>query len=126
MRAVLAMMKHETNTFSPVPTPIERFARATPLPPTDDDGEVIGGRYLLVGSAEYEHYFNDRWGIALFYDIGNAYDDIVDELGDELERGAGFGLRWKSPIGPVRVDLANAITDDDRPWRLHINIGPDL
>jgi translocation and assembly module TamA len=76
----------------------------------------------MFGGIEFEHYFNDRWGLALFYDAGNA----IDDLGDDLESGAGFGWRWKSPVGPVRIDLANAISDPDRPWRLHINIGPDL
>ena len=50
----------------------------------------------------------------------------VGNRDDELEHGAGFGLRWKSPIGPVRFDLASAISRDGDPWRLHINIGPDL
>ncbi len=91
------------------------------LGPEDSDGDAIGAEKLLLGSAEYEHYFNDRWGMALFYDIGNA----IDDFSDDLERGAGFGLRWKSPVGPVRVDLANSISEDED-WRLHINIGPDL
>ncbi len=76
---------------------------------------------MLVGSIEYEHYFDDRWGMALFVDAGNALEDFSDDL----EQGAGFGLRWKSPVGPVRIDLANAVSDDED-WRLHINIGPDL
>jgi len=92
------------------------------LGPTDDDGDVVGGAYLILGSIEFEHYFNDRWGVAVFFDTGNA----IDDLDEDLEQGAGFGLRWKSPVGPVRIDLANAISDDDKPWRLHINIGPDL
>ncbi len=124
----------ETTAFDEIPSSLRFFAGGgssvrgyayQSLGPTDADGEVIGGRYLLVGSAEYEHYFNDRWGVALFYDVGNAFDDIVDEIGDELESGVGFGLRWKSPIGPVRVDVANSISEDEE-WRLHINIGPDL
>ena len=92
------------------------------LGPEDESGDVIGGRRLLTGSIEFEHALNDRWGIALFYDIGNA----VEDFDDDLERGAGFGVRWKSPVGPVRIDLASAISLDDQPWRLHINIGPDL
>ena len=92
------------------------------LGPTDDSGKVVGGRYLVLGSIEFEHYFNDRWGAAVFFDIGNA----IDDLDDNLERGTGFGLRWKSPVGPVRIDLASAISSDGEPWRLHINIGPDL
>jgi len=92
------------------------------LGPEDDSGDVIGGRRLLTGSIEFEHALNDRWGVAVFYDIGNA----VEDFDDDLESGAGFGVRWKSPVGPVRVDLASAISLDDKPWRLHINIGPDL
>ena len=42
MRVVIAMMKHETNTFSPVPTPIERFARGYPLPPRGEEAWVPG------------------------------------------------------------------------------------
>ncbi|MDH3389145.1 MAG: BamA/TamA family outer membrane protein, partial [Gammaproteobacteria bacterium] len=86
------------------------------------DGKVIGARYMMYGGVEFEHYFNDRWGLALFYDVGNA----IDDLADSLESGAGFGWRWKSPVGPVRVDLANAVSTEDQEWRLHVNIGPDL
>lgn len=120
-----------TSNFEQLPSSIRFFAggaqsvrgyRYQSLGPTDENDEVVGGAFLILGSIEFEHYFNDRWGAALFYDIGNA----VDDLDDDLERGAGFGLRWKSPVGPVRFDLANAISSDDKPWRLHINIGPDL
>ncbi|MDH5388766.1 MAG: autotransporter assembly complex protein TamA [Gammaproteobacteria bacterium] len=92
------------------------------LGPVDQNNLVVGGKNLMVGSIEYEHSFSNKWAIAVFYDGGNA----IDSLSDDLEQGAGFGFRWKSPVGPVRVDLASAITQDDRPWRLHINIGPDL
>lgn len=92
------------------------------LGPENSSGEVIGGQHLIVGSLEYEYSFNNKWGLALFYDSGNA----VEQLDDKLEQGAGFGLRWKSPVGMVRIDLASAITQDGEPWRLHINIGPDL
>ena len=77
---------------------------------------------LLTGSVEFEHYFHSKWGVAVFLDAGNA----IDDLKDDLEQGAGFGVRWKSPVGPVRVDLANAISSDELGWRLHISIGPDL
>jgi translocation and assembly module TamA len=119
-----------TQEFEQLPASIRFFAGGSQsvrgyayqsLGPTDDEGEVIGGKHLLTGSIEFEHALNAKWGVALFYDIGNA----IDDFGDELERGAGFGVRWKSPVGPVRVDLANSISDDQS-WRLHINIGPDL
>ncbi|MDH3761055.1 MAG: autotransporter assembly complex protein TamA [Gammaproteobacteria bacterium] len=120
----------ETDDFEDIPSSIRYYAGGASsvrgyayqsLGPTDDDGDAIGAQRLLVGSIEYEHYFNDRWGMALFFDAGNA----IDKFDDDLEQGAGFGLRWKSVVGPVRIDLANAISDDED-WRLHINIGPDL
>lgn len=92
------------------------------LGPVDENNEVIGGRHLLTGSIEFEYAFNSRWAAAIFLDGGNA----IDNINDPLEQGAGIGLRWQTPIGPVRIDFANAITDEDQPWRLHINIGPDL
>ena len=91
------------------------------LGPEDDSGDVIGARRLLTGSIEFEHSLNDKWAVAVFYDAGNA----IDDFDDDLERGAGFGVRWNSPVGPVRIDLANAISDDES-WQLHLNIGPDL
>lgn len=121
----------ETEDFDALPASLRFYAGGSQtvrgysyksLGPIDEDGVVIGGRYLIFGGIEYEHYFNDRWGAAVFADAGNAIDDIEADL----EQGVGFGMRWKSPIGPVRVDIANAISAVDRPWRLHINIGPDL
>lgn len=92
------------------------------LGPKDEDGDVVGGRNLLVSSVEFEHRFMKNWGIALFYDTGNA----IDSFDDALRHGSGFGFRWQSPIGPVRIDFASAISKPGEPWRVHINIGPDL
>jgi len=120
-----------TQEFHQLPSTIRFFAggaqsvrgyKYESLGPKDANGEVIGGRYLVLGSIEYEHSFSSKWGAALFYDVGNA----IDDFGDELEHGAGFGFRWKSPVGAIRIDLANAVSRDGHPWRLHINIGPDL
>ncbi|HKK04679.1 MAG TPA: autotransporter assembly complex family protein [Gammaproteobacteria bacterium] len=92
------------------------------LGPTDATGQVIGGDYLVVGSLEYEHTIRGRLGAAVFYDVGNALDD----LSGPLERGAGVGLRWRSPVGPIRLDVASALSREGQPWRIHISIGPDL
>jgi translocation and assembly module TamA len=119
-----------TDDFDQLPSSIRFFAGGSQsvrgyayesLGPEDDSGDVIGGEHLMIGSIEFEHYLNDRWGVAAFIDAGNA----LESFGDDLEQGAGFGLRWKSPVGAVRIDLANAISTDDG-WRLHLNIGPDL
>jgi translocation and assembly module TamA len=120
-----------TQEFEQLPTSVRFFAGGSQsvrgyayqsLGPVDANGNVVGGKNLMVGSIELEHNLGGKWGIALFYDAGNA----IDSFNDRLERGAGFGFRWKSPVGPVRIDLASALSRDGRPWRLHINIGPDL
>lgn len=85
-------------------------------------GRLRGGSRMLVASAEYEYRFTDKWSGALFYDTGNA----MDNWQDALKQGAGFGVRWLSPIGAVRIDYAWAISEPGMPQQLHINVGPDL
>lgn len=91
------------------------------LGPRDASGEVIGGRHLLFGSLEYEHRIRGDWGVAAFVDTGNAFNSTHEGL----ETGAGIGLRWRSPVGMVRVDLASAVSQDNG-LRLHFTLGPDL
>ncbi len=93
------------------------------LGPENDDGEVIGGQYLGVASLELEKAIGERWGIAAFADAGNAFGGDGHATG--IKVGVGAGVRWHSPIGPVRVDLAHPL-DDDTVLRLHLRIGPDL
>ncbi len=92
------------------------------LGPVNAAGEVIGGKHLLVGSVELEQQFAENWSAAVFYDMGNA----INSFGDELFAGAGAGIRWHSPVGPIRFDFAWALDKDQDAFRLHIVIGPDL
>jgi len=88
----------------------------------DEKGEVIGGKYQAIGSAEYEHYFLPKWGAAVFVDAGDAFTKDFN-----ANVGAGIGVRWKSPVGLLRVDLARPLVSDfEHEWRIHIIIGPDL
>ncbi|MEM9384012.1 MAG: autotransporter assembly complex family protein [Pseudomonadota bacterium] len=91
------------------------------LGPRDEEDQVVGGRYLLVASAEYEQRIVGQWGIGAFVDAGNAFNGSVN-----LEAAAGVGLRWLSPIGMVRFDLAHPITDGGDDWRIHFTFGPEL
>jgi translocation and assembly module TamA len=76
----------------------------------------------LTGSVEYNHRIRAKWHAALFFDVGNAFDDFpVDE-----QRGAGIGIRWESPVGMLRLDVAAALSKEDNPLRLHFSFGPDL
>ena len=58
-----------------------------------------------------------------FYDIGNAFNDASSI---DAASGAGVGVRWASPVGMVRVDVASALSEEGNPWRLHITFGPDF
>ena len=83
------------------------------------EGEAtVGGRYLLTGSAEYQYWFKPPWGVAVFYDAGNAGDTIKDL---KPKSGYGIGARWRSPVGPINVDLAygHAV----KKARLHFSLG---
>lgn len=93
--------------------------------PRNAADKVIGGKQLLVGSAEYEHYFTRNWGVAGFVDAGDAFSGTAFEA----KVGAGLGLRWRSPVGMVRADIGTPVhgrSNDDSRIQLHIVIGPDL
>jgi len=93
------------------------------LGPRDPDtGDVLGGRYLAVGSLELERKIEGDWSGALFYDFGNAFDP---DLGNEFKQSLGAGVRWRSPIGQIRLDLGVGL-ESDPPFRVHLVIGPDL
>lgn len=82
----------------------------------------VGGNKLITGSAEYEHYFKGGpFGAAVFVDSGSAYNDSPD-----FKTGVGFGVRYKSPIGPVRVDIAHGLDDPDSVVQLYLSIGANL
>ena len=64
---------------------------------------TVGGRYLAVLSVEATHWLTPSWGVATFVDAGDAADS-VGAL--HLAVGYGLGARWKSPAGPIGVDVA--------------------
>ena len=92
------------------------------LGPVDANGEVVGGNRLIELSAEYERDIKPKWSLAVFADGGNAFD----ESGLDMRTGAGIGARWRSPVGPVRIDVAWPVNDPGHGPRLHISLGPDL
>jgi translocation and assembly module TamA len=92
------------------------------LGPVDEFGDVIGGTKLLVTAIELDAAVRRSWRVALFADVGNA----LDSFEDPYEAGAGVGIRWRSPVGMVRLDGAFAVTRRGWPFRLHLNLGPEL
>lgn len=92
------------------------------LSPTNSDGDRVGGRYSVSGSAEYQYSIAERWRIATFIDQGNAFNSLDFPT---LKTGVGFGVRWVSPVGPLRLDLAHPL-DGEGGVRLHFSMGPEL
>ena len=79
---------------------------------------IVGGRILLTGSSEIVQWLTPAWGAALFMDFGNAANRWKDY---DPALGYGLGVRWRSPIGPVGVDIAYG--EQTKEYRLHFNLG---
>lgn len=92
------------------------------LSPVDADGNRTGGRHLMVGSIEIERDLPRRFGVAVFYDAGNA----INKLGDPLEYSVGIGIRWRIPVVTLGLDVAQALSRTDLSPRIHLNIQPRL
>ncbi|OJA59381.1 autotransporter assembly complex protein TamA [Burkholderia ubonensis] len=77
-------------------------------------GSVLPTKYLTTGTAEYQHWFNRDWGAATFFDIGTATDAWGEKV---FYKGVGVGARWRSPVGPINVDLAYGLRNHSvRPY----------
>jgi translocation and assembly module TamA len=86
------------------------------LGPREGDA-VVGGRYLMTGTAEYVRWLSPQWGAARFVDAGDA----ADARGDlSANLGYGVGARWRTPAGPLAMDIAYA--DRDRKVRLSFSV----
>ena len=87
------------------------------------NGQIIPGRYLASGSVEWQRpiRINDQpsdWESTLFVDAG-AVADKPTEL--KARVGVGAGVRWKSPVGPLQMDLAYGVAV--KKLRLHLSVG---
>lgn len=91
--------------------------------PVDEFGDVTGGDSLIVGSIEGEYFLTDQWGLALFYDAGSAFNISHDF---KVIQGAGIGVRRYTPIGPIKLDLAGQIGENDNGYRIHLSVGFDI
>lgn len=133
MRVILrgTIGRTETPDFEDLPPSVRYFAggdqsvrgfQFESLGPENEDGEVVGGTNLTVGSIELERRITGNFWGAVFVDAGNAYTD--EEFDPAV--GAGLGLKWRSPVGPVRIYVGFPIDEDDVSPRLHLRLGPEL
>lgn len=115
-----------------------RGYRFETIAPRDADGNLTGGQRLNVGSIEYRYRFRPTWLAAVFVDAGRSYLESGSESfdrsgrpnldsGTRLRRAAGVGLRWRSPVGFIAVDVASPIDDEDESGvQFHLYLGTAL
>ncbi len=123
-----------TNNFDQVPFKLRYFAGGDlsvrgfdyrSLSPSVN-GYLVGGQYLATTAVEYNYRVMPKLRLATFVDTGNTYAKAIDA---SPRIGVGFGLRYLSPIGTLRLDLASGLTEDTNQFdtvRLHFFIGPSL
>lgn len=92
--------------------------------PRDEDGDLVGGRSRLLLSGEARYRINDSFGVVAFVDAGTVSSDMFPDFG-EMKVGAGAGLRYITPVGPIRVDLAVPLDPekDDPDFAVYVGLG---
>lgn len=93
------------------------------ISPLNATGERIGGSNLLSASAEIDWRFAERWLVAAFVDQGSAW---AEGATPDFFTGAGAGIRWLSPIGPLRLDFAWGTSLATNSFNVHFYMGPEL
>lgn len=93
--------------------------------PKDTDGDPMGGLSMLALSAELRAWVTDSIGIVAFIDAGRAYENKYQDFSEPLQIGVGLGLRYKTPIGSLRLDLARPVNkrNEDDDYQVYISIG---
>ena len=88
------------------------------LAPRDENGDSVGGKHLATGTIEVVRELPRSFGVAAFYDIGNAFDDFKDP---QFEYSLGLGVRYSIAVASFGIDVAQPISESGNP-RLHLYI----
>ncbi|WP_105636236.1 autotransporter assembly complex protein TamA [Cronobacter dublinensis] len=123
----------ETNDFERVPPDLRFFAggdrsirgyKYKSISPENDKGKLTGASKLATGSLEYQYNVTGKWWGAVFIDSGEAVNDIKQS---NFKTGAGVGVRWQSPVGPIKLDFAVPVGDkEEHGLQFYIGLGPEL
>lgn len=120
-----------TNEFDRMPITERLYAGGAPtvrgyrlfeISPVNAFGERTGGRHLVVGSVEFDRELFGDWGMAAFSDVGY----VTNDFNGPLKTGVGVGARWRSPVGPVRLDVGVPLSKALDPVQVYLIMGPDL
>lgn len=95
------------------------------ISPRNAKGKRVGGTRLVTTAAEYQYQFYPNWWAALFYDTGMASYEFHRKL---LHSGVGVGVRWGSPIGAIKFDLATPVRspNNQQGIQFYIGLGAEL
>jgi outer membrane protein insertion porin family len=93
------------------------------LGPLDEDGVPIGGNSKLEGSVEPRIKVIDPVSMVVFWDYGNVWKGENKFDLKNIRFAAGAGVRVSTPIGPVGIDFARPVFDEESKWQFHLNIG---
>lgn len=123
----------DTDSFNRVPPDLRFFAggdrsirgyKYKNVSPRDSDNKLTGASKMATGSLEYQYNVTGKWWGAVFLDGGEAVNDFNRK---DFKTGAGFGIRWASPVGPIKFDIAKAIGDEnEHSVQFYIGLGPEL
>ena len=94
------------------------------IAPRDAEGDLVGGRSSVLLSGELRWRVTDQWGAVAFVDAGNAYSSITPDVTD-LKIGIGAGVRYFTPVGPIRLDVAVPLQPEsgDPSVAIHVGLG---
>jgi len=104
----------DLNELSPPPEPADTLSGQVPR----ELDTSVGGKHLLTGTIEVERDLPRNFGVAAFYDIGNAFN----EFGDPLEYSVGLGVRYHVAVASLGVDVAQPLSESGRGPKLHLYI----
>lgn len=123
----------ETNNFERIPPDLRFFAggdrsirgyKYKSISPRDSEGKLIGASKMATGSLEYQYNVTGKWWGAVFVDGGEAVNDFKNS---DFKTGAGVGVRWQSPVGPIKLDFAVPLGDKEvNGMQFYIGLGPEL
>ncbi|NNM59460.1 MAG: BamA/TamA family outer membrane protein [Legionellales bacterium] len=127
------------NDINTIPLSLQFFAGGSDSVRGYGYEDLGPGKYLMVGSVEFQHQIIEKWYAAVFYDAGNAVNSLTNPEGSAvgvkqqgidlsvlLKQSVGIGAVWVSPVGPMELTLAKPLNDPGKSYSLQFSMGAGL